>query len=59
MFSEVPGISNVGECEIVVEAGSGVVNLPPRPIPFRLRDEVAKEIEKLKAAGAITSSNSE
>jgi len=58
-FSDVPGKCKVGECSIKVKDGSEVVNLPPRQIPFRVREKVEVEIEKMLKAGVIVPSSSE
>ncbi len=44
-FSDVPGKCKVGERSIKVKNGSEVVNLPPRQIPFKVREKVEVEIE--------------
>ncbi len=50
-FSNTPGLCLVGECQIVVEEGSQIVNIPPRSIPVHIRDLVKKELDKMLAAG--------
>ena len=45
-FSDLPGKCKVGKCKIVVKKDAEVVNLPPRQIPFRIREQVEKENRK-------------
>ncbi len=58
-FSVAPGLCRSGECSIIVESGSEVVNIPPRSIPVHIREAVKVELDKLLAAGIIERSNSQ
>ncbi len=52
-FSESPGCYTGGTCSIETEEGANPVNLPVQRIPFKLRDGVEQEIEKMLAGGII------
>ncbi len=58
-FSDVPGKCTAGVCRIVMDEDCVVVNLPPRQIPFKVNDGVAKELEKMERCGVIESSEAE
>ena len=52
-FSELPGLCSEGECKIGVNKGSSVVNLPVRKLPYKLKEKVECEIEKMLEIGVI------
>jgi len=58
-FSDKPGLCSVGTCEIVLDDGAPVVNLPPRQIPVGIRDAVKSEIDVLLSNGIIVESSSD
>ena len=58
-FSNSPGLSKVGSCEILLEDGASVVSLPPRQIPVGIREAVKAELDSLLAGGIIVESKSD
>ncbi len=58
-FSIKPGLCKTGVCEIVLDDGASVVNLPPRQIPGGIRDAVRAELDKLLDNGVIVESRAE
>ena len=58
-FSVKPGLCKAGVCEIVLNDGASVVNLPPRQIPGGIRDAVRAELDKLLDNGVIVESMAE
>ncbi len=58
-FSNKPGLCVRGVCKIVLEEGANVVNIPPRNIPVRIKEDVEAEIRILLDDGIIVPSDSE